>query len=83
VQKVLYIRCRSDQSTKATISGVQGIMGQLVTLEPSTYGLPSHYCCLTNKQSIISGKEVIGSMKLIFTIYESAQTGKAIEPANL
>ena len=76
------------------VNGLEDIMGHFVPLEPGTYGLPSdncftneilHFaeCCREGKEPISSGKAILGSMKLIFGIYESARTGMAVDLASL
>ena len=76
------------------VKGLEDIMGHFVPLEPGNYGLPSdncftneilHFaeCCQEGKESISSGKAILGSMQLIFGIYESARTGKAVDLASL
>jgi len=76
------------------MKGLEDIMGHFVPLEPGNYGLPSdncftneilHFaeCCQEGKESISSGKAILGSMQLIFGIYEAARTGKAVDLASL
>ena len=65
-----------------------------VQIEPVTEGLASdncfvneiiHFaeCCQEGKEPISSGRDNVGSMKIILGIYESARTGKAVDLADL
>lgn len=40
-------------------------------------------CCRTGKEPISSGRDNLGTMKVVFGIYESARTGKAVELSRL
>ena len=73
---------------------MEDIMGHFVPLDPGNHGMPTnncftneilHFaeCCQEGKEPISSGKAILGSMKLIFGIFESARTGKAVELASL
>ena len=76
------------------LKGMEDIMGYYHQLAPGTWGLPSddcftneilHFaeCSQEGKEPISSGKEILGSMKVLFGIYESARTGKAVDLADL
>ena len=76
------------------LRGMEDIMGHFFQIAPGNWGLPSdncftneilHFaeCCQEGKEPISSGKEILGSMKLILGIYESARTGKAVDLASL
>jgi len=76
------------------VKGLEDIMGHFVPLDPGNHGLPTdncftneilHFaeCCQEGKEPISSGKAILGSMKLIFGIYESARTGKSVDLASL
>ena len=76
------------------VKGMEDIMGHFVPLDPGNHGMPTnncftneilHFaeCCQEGKEPISSGKAILGSMKLIFAIFESARTGKAVELASL
>ena len=76
------------------LRGMEDIMGHFHQLAPGTWGLPSdncftneilHFaeCSQEGKEPISSGREILGSMKVLFGIYESARTGKAVELASL
>jgi len=65
-----------------------------VPVEPDYEGLPSddygvnqllHFaeCCGTGREPITSGRDNLGTMKVIFGIYESARTGQPVELAFL
>lgn len=65
-----------------------------VPVEPVQEGLPTedgkineilHFalCCRTGKEPLSSGKDNLGTMKTIFGIYESAQTGRTVQLADL
>ena len=76
------------------LKGMEDIMGYYHQLAPGTWGLPSdncftneilHFaeCSQEGKEPISSGREILGSMKVLFGIYESARTGKAVDLADL
>ena len=76
------------------LRGMEDIMGHYHQLAPGTWGLPSddcftneilHFaeCAQEGKEPISSGKDILGSMKVLFGIYESARTGKAVDLASL
>ena len=76
------------------LRGMEDIMGHFFQLAPGTWGLPSdncftneilHFaeCSQEGKEPISSGRDILGSMKVLFGIYESARTGKAVELASL
>lgn len=76
------------------LKGMEDIMGYYHQLAPGNWGLPSgdcftneilHFaeCCQEGKEPISSGKDILGSMKVLFGIYESARTGKAVDLADL
>ena len=74
--------------------GMEDIMGHFHQLAPGTWGLPSdncftneilHFaeCSQEGKEPISGGRDILGSMKVLFGIYESARTGKAVDLADL
>jgi predicted dehydrogenase len=74
--------------------GVWYATGGFVPLEPITEGLVSdngfineiiHFteCCQEGKEPITSGRDNLGTMKIIFGIHESSRTGKAVDLADL
>ena len=76
------------------LRGMEDIMGHFHQLAPGTWGLPSddcftneilHFaeCSQEGRAPISSGKDILGSMKVLFGIYESARTGKAVDLADL
>ena len=85
---------RRDGSPSREMKGLEDIMGHFKQLEGGNHGLPSdncfsneilHFaeCCQTGTEPISSGKAILGSMKLIFGIYEAAATGKTVQLADL
>ena len=69
-------------------------MSGFVPLEPDPEGLPSedpfaneilHFeeCCREGKEPISSGRDNLGTMKVVLGIYESIRTGKAVDLATL
>ena len=70
------------------------MFGHFVQIEPSTEGLASdnsfineiiHFaeCCQEGKEPISSGRDNLGTVKIILGIYESSRTGKVVDLADL
>lgn len=84
---------RARQLNRQTLK-LEDVMGRFVQIEPVTEGLASnnpfineilHFaeCCQEGKEPISSGRDNLGTMKIILGIYESARTGKAVDLADL
>ena len=67
-----------------------GLKNKFIPINPDMEGLLSkdpyineiiHFaeCCQDGKEPISSGKDNLGTMKTIFGIYKSAQTGKVVD----
>jgi predicted dehydrogenase len=78
----------------ATGPGWDGQFGGFVPVEPDREGLPTddgfvnevlHFaeCCRSGAEPISSGRDNLGTMKVVFGIYESARTGQPVELAAL
>ena len=76
------------------LKGLEDIMGHFHQLAPGTWGLPSddcftneilHFaeCSQEGREPISGGRDILGSMKILFGIYEAARTGKAVDLASL
>lgn len=81
------------QPVNQLVGGNRG-MSSFVQIEPVTEGLASdnsfineiiHFaeCCQEGKEPISSGRDNLGSMKIILGVYESARTGKAVDLVSL
>lgn len=88
------INRREARESGRQFKGLEDILGHFVELEGGTWGLPSddcftneilHFaeCCQEGKEPISSGRENLGSIKIIYAMYESAKTGKAVDLASL
>jgi predicted dehydrogenase len=40
-------------------------------------------CCRTGREPVSSGRDNLGTMRVVFGIYEAARTGQAVELTNL
>ena len=84
---------RMSRYTRGTLK-LEQTMGTFVQIEPVTEGLASdnpfineiiHFaeCCQEGKEPISSGRDNLGTMKIVLGIHESARTGKVVDLADI